>query len=296
MISLAGPPVGAKEEIAMPCVLTPAQLREYEDKGFVIKRRLFDAEEVELLKRAMAEDPEIKRHALDRADGAGGATRISLWNRPGDSVYGLAARSARMVDTWETILGGEVYHFQSKLTAKEPFVGGAWEWHQDYGYWYYNGCLFPTMGSCMVALDRTTRDNGCLQIIEGSHKLGRLDHVPLTPGQNEADPEHIKWALTRLPIAYIELEPGDACFFHCNTLHRSEQNRSPDRRWTLIYCYNRADNDTFKREDDRYYVPLNKVPDDAIKRAGVRFAKGDDAEHFASKPFVPDTSRVGAER
>lgn len=38
---------------------------------------------------------------------------------------------------------GEVYHYHSKLTAKDPFEGGAWEWHQDYGYWYNNGCLSP---------------------------------------------------------------------------------------------------------------------------------------------------------
>ena len=276
----------------MPCVLTPEQLASFERDGYIIVKSLFDAEEVDLLRRAMEDDPEIGRHALNRADGAGGATRISLWNRPGDSVYGLAARSARMVDTFETLLGGPIYHFQSKLTAKDPYVGGAWEWHQDYGYWYYNGCLFPHLGSCMIALDRTTSENGCLQIIKGSHKLGRLDHVPLTPGQNEADPNVIREALKRLDLVYIELEPGDACFFHCNTLHRSDQNRSPDRRWTLLYCYNRVDNDTYKKEDDRFYVPLDKVPDDAIKRAGLRFAKGANEEHFASRPFVPDVTHA----
>ena len=45
-------------------------------------------------------------------------------------------------------------------------------------------------------------------------------------------------------------------------------------------------NDTFKRDDDRYYVPLEKVADDAIKKAGVRFAAGSQ-EHFTSKPYVP---------
>src|SRR6185503_5764484 len=68
-----------------------------------------------------------------------------------------------VVDTMEEMLGGEVYHYHSKLTAKEPREGGAWEWHQDYGYWYHNGCVFPYMGSVMVALDRATRENGCLQ-------------------------------------------------------------------------------------------------------------------------------------
>jgi len=82
-----------------------------------------------------------------------------------------------------------------------------------------------------------------------------------------------------------ELEPGDAVFFHSNTLHRSDQNRSPHRRWTLICCYNRIDNDTLTREHDRYFVPLDKVPDGAVKAAGLRFASGD--EHFTHKPFVP---------
>jgi len=89
----------------------------------------------------MEEDPAVRGSILDRRDGEGRSTRIALWNRAGDSVYGLAARCRRMVDTSAALLGGPVYHYQSKLTAKEPEVGGAWEWHQDYGYWYYNGCL-----------------------------------------------------------------------------------------------------------------------------------------------------------
>jgi hypothetical protein len=40
------------------------------------------------------------------------------------------------------------------------------------------------------------------------------------------------------------------------------------------------------REDDRYYVPLHKVRDGAIKAAGLKFSDGV-GEHFASKPFVP---------
>ncbi|MBI3451631.1 MAG: phytanoyl-CoA dioxygenase family protein, partial [Rhodospirillales bacterium] len=191
----------------------------------------------------------------------------------------------------EALLGGPVYHYQSKLTAKSPYVGGAWEWHQDYGYWYYNGCLFPDMFSTMIALDRATAENGCLQVVKGSHKLGRIDHVPLTPGQNEVDPARMKHILERLEIVHCELEPGDTLFFHANTIHRSDQNRSPNRRWTLLICYNLVSNDAFKKEDDRYYVPLDKVPDGAIKVAGLKFATGD-KEHFTSRPFVPELTKA----
>jgi ectoine hydroxylase-related dioxygenase (phytanoyl-CoA dioxygenase family) len=271
----------------MACALSEAQIRAYEEDGLVIARGLFDAEEVELLRGAMEHDPSVRDHMLDRLDGDGRATRISLWNRAGDSVYGLAARCDRMVDTVTRLLGGEVYHYQSKLTAKEPHVGGAWEWHQDYGYWYHNGCLRPDLLSCMIALDRADRTNGCLQIVRGSHRLGRIDHTPLTKGQNEVDPKRMEHILARYPIEHCELDPGDVLIFHSNAIHRSDANRSPNRRWTLLVCYNRVDNDTVTKDDDRYYVPLERVDDGAIRRAGLRFADGSDQEHFASKPFVP---------
>ena len=271
----------------MPSVLSPAEIARFHEDGLVFVRGLFDAEETALLRRAMEEDPQVRDHILDRLDANGAATRISLWNRAGDSVYGLAARCARVVDTAEALLGGPVYHFQSKLTAKEPLVGGAWEWHQDYGYWYFNGCLFPNLLSFMIGLDRTNSDNGCLQLVRGSNRLGRIEHVPI-PGSKDqvvADPQRMEHITRTLDIVPAELEPGDAVIFHCNTLHQSAQNRSPNRRWTFLCCYNRVDNDTVIRDHGRYYVPLDKVPDDAIKKAGLAFASG--AEDFTSKPFVP---------
>ncbi|MBL8698515.1 MAG: phytanoyl-CoA dioxygenase family protein [Alphaproteobacteria bacterium] len=280
----------------MPNAMTPDQMAAYDRDGYVIVRGFFDAEETGLLRRAMEEDPAVRDHVIDRRDQEGRSTRIALWNRAGDSIYGLAARCARMVDTAEALLGGEVYHFQSKLTAKDPEVGGAWEWHQDYGYWYYNGCLEPLMFSCMIALDRTTRENGCLQLVKGSHRLGRVDHVPLTKTQNEADPARMKLILERHELVHAELEPGDALFFHCNMLHRSDANRSRDRRWTLLICYNAARNDALRREDDRSYVRLDKVDDGALKAAGLKFATDANAEHFTSKPYVPDVEAVIARK
>ena len=271
----------------MSTMLRAEQVREFRDDGLLFLRGLFDADEIDLLRRAMEEDPQIRKHSLLRPDAEGGNTRISLWNRAGDSVYGMAARCARMVDAAEALIGEPVYHYQSKLTAKDPRVGGAWEWHQDYGYWYYNGCLRPAMLSFMIALDRCTRSNGCLQIVRGSHLLGRLDHLRVTDKQNAADPKRMQHILASHEVVYCELEPGDAVVFHCNALHRSDQNQSDERRWTLLICYNAISNDTFVRTDDRYYVPLDKVPDSAIKEVGLKLASGG-LEHFATQSYVPD--------
>ena len=275
----------------MPCILTPEQVQAYHEDGFVIARGVFKPAETDLLRRAMEEDPKVAAHSLIRPDTEGGGTRISLWNRAGDSVYGLAARSARIVDTAETLISEPVYHFQSKLTAKDPYGGGAWEWHQDYGYWYYNGCLRPDMLSMMIALDRSDRHNGCLQVVKGSHKLGRIDHLQVTEKQNSADPARLEHITAQYEVVPCELDPGDVLIFHSNTLHRSDQNRSPNRRWTLIVCYNAVSNDTITKTDDRYFVPLDKVDDGAILEAGLKFASGED-EHFTSQAYVPEAKKA----
>ena len=278
----------------MPSVLTSEQRAAFDRDGFAIVRDLFDPEEIGLLRTAIEQDPEIQDRLFDRKDSEGAITRMAVWNHPGDSVYGLAARSHRVVDTLEDLLGGEVYHYHSKLTAKEPHEGGAWEWHQDYGYWYNNGCLFPDMASVMVALDRSTRQNGCLQVLRGSHRLGRIDHGLLEGQQIGADVSRVEQALKVLDLVYAELEPGDALFFHCNTLHRSDQNRSPDRRWTLLCCYNAAHNDPYREHHHPGYTPLKKVPDTAIKEAGLRLGDAANGGSFLSGPTVPPDLKIRA--
>ena len=166
----------------MPQPLTDDQAAEYAREGFVIARGFFDAAEIDLLRRAAKEDRALDEHSFGRADGEGGTVRLSLWNHPGDGIYGMFARCERMVRSAEKLLGGEVYHYPSKMIMKDARVGGAWTWHQDYGYWYNNGVLFPNLVSVSIAVDPSTRENGCLQVIRGSHRAGRVEHGVL-PGE-----------------------------------------------------------------------------------------------------------------
>ena len=122
-----------------------------------------------------------------RLDQDGNVSRIALCNSLDEDVYSAIARSERMVTRMEQLLGGEVYHYHSKMNMKEPRIGGAWTWHQDYGYWYQNGCLFPHMASVMIAVDPATRENGCLQVIRDSHKFGRVEHGAI--GSDAGRPE-----------------------------------------------------------------------------------------------------------
>lgn len=247
-------------------------IEQYRADGYVLARAMFDAEEIELLRRSAKEDKSLDDHSYGRADSEGGTIRLALWNHPGDTIYGMFARCRSIVDSAETLLGGEVYHYHSKMIMKEPRVGGAWTWHQDYGYWYQNGVLFPLLCSAFIAVDRATKENGCLQVLRGSHLAGRIDHI-LTGDQAGANLERVNELAGRLELVHVEMEPGDAIFFDCNLLHRSDQNRSEQPRWSLICCYNAARNDPYKESHHPRYTPLIKVEDSAIKAAGLsRFA------------------------
>jgi hypothetical protein len=271
-----------------PRVLTDDQAARYHEDGYVLVPGLFDPDEIGLLGRAAREDHELDRRSFGRADGEGGTVRLSLWNHPGAGVYGMFARCERVVHSAEKLLGGEVYHYHSKMIMKDPKVGGAWAWHQDYGYWYQNGVLFPLLASVFIAVDPSRRENGCLQVLNGSHHCGRLDHV-LTGEQAGADRQRVDELVKRLPLVHVEMDPGDALFFHCNLLHRSDQNRSDAPRWSMICCYNAARNDPYKESHHPRYTPLEVVPDAGVREVGVkRFA--DDGSDVAWLDVRDDAS------
>lgn len=221
--------------------LTQAEIERFHADGYVLKKALFSHSEVARLNDIVTNDPAIRKATYGLADAQGATTELALWNTIGDDMFGAVARSARIVDSLKSVLGGEVAFYHSKLTLKCPKVGGSWDWHQDYGYWYRNGYLYPHMASVFIALDSSRRENGCLQVLKGSHHLGRIEHG-VNKGQVGADMTRVEAALERLELVYAEMDPGDALFFHGNTLHASSANTSDNTRNVLLCCYNRADN------------------------------------------------------
>jgi len=236
---------------------------EFGRQGFIVVPSLFTPEEAVKLGESARRDAKTWADATERADATGNRTILAVRDDLGEDVYSSIARSRRVTESMSTLLGEEVYHYHHKLMLKEPKVGGAWEWHQDYGYWYNYGCLFPTMASCYIAIDKAVKANGCLQVLPGSHKLERLEHGKVG-GQTGADPERMPAILERFDLHYVEMQPGDGLFFHANLLHRSDQNTSDDPRWSLICCYNTRSNSPYEVKRHNGYAPIDVVDDAAV--------------------------------
>ena len=246
--------------------LTAEQIATYHNDGYLIIKNFLSTPEVDKLYHIANSDDTMQKHAFDLNDQSGKKTKLTLWYTPGNDAYGLLTKSNRMIESANSILEGTapVCHFHSKLMQKEPKVGGAWEWHQDYGYWYKNEFLLPNqMLSIMVAITDASKQNGCLQVIKGSHKMGRIEHG-FAGEQVGASQHYVDLALKTMPLVYVEINAGDALIFHSNLLHRSEANTSDKARWSLIAVYNRSSNVPYNEPSKSSTVPLQAVPDEAL--------------------------------
>ena len=234
----------------------------FSNDGYLIKKNLFSEDEINKLKKFIESSSDKKNDARETRSSTGKLS-ITLWDHPSDDLFGKFSTNERIVKPMEEYLGDEVYHYHSKIIWKKPGDGG-FDWHQDYGYWYHNACLYPDMGSCFIMLDKATKENGCLKVLKGSHKVGRIGHgVSDTPEQT-ADMERITELEKRHESVYITAEPGDVLFFHANLLHSSDQNKSSESRRTLIVCFNTKSNNPYKESGHASYTRLKVSPSNAI--------------------------------
>ncbi|MFB9446780.1 phytanoyl-CoA dioxygenase family protein [Dactylosporangium vinaceum] len=132
-----------------------------------------------------------------------------------------------LLDVLHLLLGERVELYRDAIMFKSAEVGQEKPWHQDAVYWPFRPMALV---SAMVAIDRSTPENGCLQVVPGSHR-----HV--------VDHEKINWELQVDPArceegaVYVPLEPGDCLVFHSLILHASEHNHSPANRRVSITSY-----------------------------------------------------------
>ena len=213
--------------------LTPQQIADYERDGYLSGVRILDDAQIDRLLEELevffepdhpgrefwyeyhtneSNDPNtVLFHAL-------GAWRIA----PG--FHDLLWHPAFVVPASQ-LLGGAVRFWHDQLFCKPAHHGGVVAWHQDYSYWTRTQPMAHL--TCWIGLDDSTRDNGCVHYVPGSH---RWDLLPITglAGDMEAirealDPQ--QWEQFQKPVA-VELKRGEATFHHPLMVHGSFENRT----------------------------------------------------------------------
>jgi ectoine hydroxylase-related dioxygenase (phytanoyl-CoA dioxygenase family) len=125
--------------------------------------------------------------------------------------------------------------WHDQLLFKPPSSGavGHVGWHQDYHYWQ---CTTPAeLLTAWVALDDVNEENGCMQVVPGSHKWGLQPEGNFFDKDLEGLQKRIE-ATSGKPFvtANCILPVGSLSFHHCLTIHGSGANQTSRPRRSLV--------------------------------------------------------------
>ncbi len=249
--------------------LQPGHIEAFNRDGVVIIRKFLSEAELEVMQDVCAPERDLGPLQTEVRDGDTQTYKVAIWTNLDASLFGKLPRIPRVVRGAEALLGEPVYHWHSKLLRKQPGDGQVGI-HQDFATWYEDGCLAPRMLTCTIAVNRSDRENGCLWFVKGSHRMARIHRVRLGVSSDTHAPEPTRVAeITRRGgVVYGELDPGDAIFFHCMTLHASDANRSQRPRSVVHLSYNAVSNQPIPSpgQTHHHFHPLDLVADDFLVR------------------------------
>ena len=138
-----------------------------------------------------------------------------------------AATHPAILDAVEKILGPDILLFDVTYIVKEPHAESFVSWHQDLTYW---GLSSDQQVSLWLALSPTNANSGCMRMVPGSHKHGKLDHKDSEDDNNVLFRGQSVQGVREDDAVLCPLLPGEASFHHGWTLHASMPNASDDRR------------------------------------------------------------------
>ncbi|NRA36623.1 MAG: phytanoyl-CoA dioxygenase family protein, partial [Planctomycetes bacterium] len=221
---------------------TEEQLRQYNENGYVIIPGLLDGDEVKRMK-----DMHLRAEALAQQHGECFSKDDAFYDveslpegHPAGKTHALRKiqevfkseqdfadimASKKIRNYASDLIGDTVYYHSSKLMCKPSHGGRRKPWHQDWAYWTD---MHTQQVTVWIAIDAATVENGCMQVLPGSHKLGHIEHY-----QGEDFMIHEE-QVDQDQVVIAEMNPGDALFFNVLTLHASDPNNSTADRLSGI--------------------------------------------------------------
>ncbi|MBV8493266.1 MAG: phytanoyl-CoA dioxygenase family protein [Alphaproteobacteria bacterium] len=235
----------------MSKLLTPAQIAQYEEQGYLAPIRVMEEGEALALRQ--------KLEAIEAE--MGGPLRRDLRHKTHLLFPFLAelVRHSRILDAVEDVLGPDILCWSSNFFIKEAADPAFVSWHQDSTYW---GLSSPDVATAWVALTPSNEANGAMAVIPGSHKLDQMPHRDtfhrhnlLTRGQE------IAVEVDEGKAAPLNLRPGEMSLHHVRVVHGSAPNPSSDRRIGFAIRYipthirqlEGDDSATLVRGEDRFH-------------------------------------------
>ncbi|TCT13666.1 ectoine hydroxylase [Tepidamorphus gemmatus] len=252
--------------------LTDAQLKEFDETGYLFLPDCFSDAEVAVLREEAEKIYTEDREEVWREKS--GAPRTAFAAHTYNEAFRRLGAHPRLVGPVCQLFGEPVYMHQFKINAKAPFDGEVWQWHQDYGTWARDdGMPEPRAMNIAVFLDEVMAINGPLMFIPRSHKSGVLE-----AGHDVQTTSYPLWTLDKETVTRLAEEggivaptgkPGSVLMFHGNLVHASPPNITPYPR-KIVYLTLCAVSNYIRKPTrpewiaHRDFTPITPLADDAL--------------------------------
>ncbi|WP_274362037.1 phytanoyl-CoA dioxygenase family protein [Paenibacillus thermotolerans] len=143
--------------------------------------------------------------------------------------------SDHVLDLVEPLIGPNIALWSSHFISKDPYKGRATPWHEDSAYWKNRLGKYDNIVTVWLAIDRSTKENGCMRVIPGTHHNGFSEYVPVDSSTNTFGSQITQADESK--AVYFELEPGECSLHDGRIIHGAAPNMSPYRRcgYTMRY-------------------------------------------------------------
>jgi non-heme Fe2+,alpha-ketoglutarate-dependent halogenase len=210
-----------------PRRLTQEQIAFFNERGYLKGLRIFADREVGDNRRGFD-------RLLEKAVGDGGSSySINGWHDRSRVIYDLALHPM-ILDHVEDLLGPNFVAWGTHYFCKLPGDGKAVSWHQDASYWPLTPARTVTV---WLAIDDADRENGCMRVIPGTHRLGQLEFRDSDTSENNVLWQTVQGAERYGEPVDFELKAGEISLHSDMLVHGSEPNRSGRRRCGLTIRY-----------------------------------------------------------
>lgn len=247
--------------------ITETQAREaaeqYREEGYALVRQFIDGDELQRLRTETAriyqeglKHPCTWRHGnlsfeiLPEEDFGARYVIQAYWMAWISEYFESFRRSESYRVLLEPILGQNIKQVAQQIHWKPPGAGlTGYRFHQDLRFREAREAYVDIAGSTIntgLAIDPSTLENGCLQVVPGSHKRGYIGLSDDGDGQImkglTAEDELRTKGIDPGEVVPLEMEPGDMALWGLLTVHGSLPNQSQQDRAFAISSYVRAEN------------------------------------------------------
>lgn len=229
-------------------MLKQSQIRDYHESGYLLVHDLFHLDELEQwsdrfeavvdgsVKRTrgmvVMQDVMVAKQAVTPKTPLHGVNK--LLNFEDDPGFYSYVEHPKLLKTVQDLIGEGLYSLVTNVFNKPPEVDGRHPLHQDLRYFRMRPP--EKIVASWTAISPCTRENGCIAVVPGSHRLGLLDHeLP--------EWEYVNYAFygirerNNLEHLHIEMNPGDTLLFHPLLVHGSGRNHTQECRRSISTHY-----------------------------------------------------------